>query len=87
MFPTQVANEAIVQWPANLGTWSTHGPDYEDAMANELRRRSSEPSLADFEAVVDGRFLKKLSISPRKEEKRQSGLTRLFTRKETKKHV
>jgi hypothetical protein len=51
-------------------------------------RRRSEPSLADWESVADGSFLKKLSISrssgrPRKDNLFDQGLDRLakFTRK------
>ena len=62
------SNDAIRKWNLNAdtisitsraATWGTH------------RRRASEPSLLDYDAVVDGSFLKKLSIKPREGERRQ----------------
>jgi hypothetical protein len=41
-------------------------------------RRRSEPSLADMESVIDGTFLKKLSISKGKEKSKGHGPERFF---------
>lgn len=62
-FQPATSNDAIKRWNLNaetmsitsrVATWGT-------------RRRQSEPSLADMEAVADGSFLKKLAISKPKE--------------------
>lgn len=61
------ANEAMRKWEASadtfslasrVATWGTH------------RRRCSEPSLSDIDAIHDGSILKKLSISKPKESER-----------------
>ncbi|KAI9053604.1 hypothetical protein LZ554_002558 [Drepanopeziza brunnea f. sp. 'monogermtubi'] len=84
-FQPQTSNEAMKRFnraadsfsiASRAATWGT--------------RRRSEPSLADFEGISDGSFLKKLSISSKSREERprqnsllDQGLNRLasFTRK------
>jgi hypothetical protein len=61
--PTSI--DAMKQWNTNADTWSIAS-----RAATWGTRRRSEPSLADFEAVADGNFLKKLSISKPKDENR-----------------
>jgi hypothetical protein len=55
--------DAIKQWNFNADTWSIAS-----YAATWGTRRRSEPSLADFEAIADGSFLKKLSINKPKDE-------------------
>ncbi|KAF4632706.1 hypothetical protein G7Y89_g5414 [Cudoniella acicularis] len=61
-FQPQTANDAISQFKRNADTISIAS-----RAATWGTRRRSEPSLADFEAVANGSFLKKLSISKSKE--------------------
>ena len=55
-------NADTISITSRVATWGT------------LRRRQSEPSLFDSDAIVDGSFLKKLSIKPREGERRQSNI-------------
>jgi hypothetical protein len=55
-------NADTISITSRVATWGT------------LRRRQSEPSLFDYDAVEDGNFLKKLSIKPRDGERRQSNI-------------
>jgi hypothetical protein len=64
-FQPGTSNDAMKQWNMNAETWSIVS-----RVATWGTRRRSEPSLADFEAVADGNFLKKLSISKSKDENR-----------------
>lgn len=63
------SNEAMMRWQqasdavsiaSRAATWGTR------------RRRLSEPSLSEYEAVIDGSFLKRLSISKSREGERRS---------------
>jgi hypothetical protein len=63
------ANEAIRKFNINADTISITS---RAATWGTRRRRASEPSLLDYDAVADGSFLKKLSIKHREGERRQS---------------
>ena len=52
------ANDAIRRWNGTADTFSLSS-----RVATWGTRRKSEPSLKDYEAIADGSFLKKLSIS------------------------
>jgi hypothetical protein len=59
------ANDAIRRWEANADTFSMVS-----RVATWGTRRRSEPNLAEMDAILDGSFLKKLSISKPKEHER-----------------
>jgi hypothetical protein len=61
-FQPQTSNDAIRRWNASADTFSLAS-----RVATWGTRRRSEPSLADWESVVDGSFLKKLSITKSKD--------------------
>lgn len=61
-FQPATANDAIRRYNVNAETMSLAS-----RQATWGTRRRSEPSLADFEAVADGSFLKKLAISKPKD--------------------
>ncbi|KAH6671302.1 hypothetical protein B0J14DRAFT_618621 [Halenospora varia] len=61
-FQPATANDAITRFKRNADTISIAS-----RAATWGTRRRSEPSLADFEAVANGSFLKKLSISKSRE--------------------
>jgi hypothetical protein len=62
------SNDAIRKWNLNADTISITS---RAATWGTQRRRASEPSLLDYDAVVDGSFLKKLSVKPSEGERRQ----------------
>ncbi|TVY55193.1 hypothetical protein LCER1_G003902 [Lachnellula cervina] len=64
-YQPSTSNDAIREFKRNADTISIAS-----RAATWGTRRRSEPSLADFEAVADGNFLKKLSISKSKEHER-----------------
>ncbi|TVY36387.1 hypothetical protein LSUB1_G004768 [Lachnellula subtilissima] len=64
-FQPPTSNDAIREFKRNADTISIAS-----RAATWGTRRRSEPSLADFDAVADGSFLKKLSISKSKEHER-----------------
>ena len=59
------ANDAIRKWEANADTFSLAS-----RVATWGTRRRSEPSLSEMDAILDGGFLKKLTISKPKEHER-----------------
>ena len=59
------ANDAIRKWEASADTFSLAS-----RVATWGTRRRSEPSLSEMDAILDGGFLKKLSISRPKEPER-----------------
>jgi hypothetical protein len=63
MFQPPTSLDAMKQFNINADTWSIAS-----RAATLGTQRRSEPSLADFEAIADGNFLKKLSISKPKDE-------------------
>lgn len=65
------SNDAIRKWNVNADTISITS---RAATWGTQRRRASEPSLLDYDAVADGSFLKKLSIKPRDGERRQPSI-------------
>jgi hypothetical protein len=65
------SNDAIRKWNVNADTISITS---RAATWGTQRRRASEPSLLDYDAVVDGSFLKKLSIKSREGERRQPSI-------------
>ena len=65
------SNEAMRNYNFNADTISITS---RAATWGTQRRRASEPSLLDYDAVADGSFLKKLSIKPREGERRQPSI-------------
>ena len=57
-FQAPTANDAIMQWNGQADTFSLAS-----RVATWGTRRRSEPSLSDYESVIDGSFLRKLHIS------------------------
>jgi hypothetical protein len=57
-FQAPTANDAIMKWNGQADTFSLAS-----RVATWGTRRRSEPSLSDYESVIDGSFLKKLSVT------------------------
>ena len=64
-FQPATSDEAMRKWQANADTFSLAS-----RVATWGTRRRSEPSLSEMDAILDGSFLKKLSISKQKEPER-----------------
>ncbi|KAG0650927.1 hypothetical protein D0Z07_2505 [Hyphodiscus hymeniophilus] len=65
------SNDAMQKWNKNADTISITS---RAATWGTQRRRASEPSLLDYDAVEDGSFLRKLSIKSREGDRRQPSL-------------